>query len=134
MNDFHAHKKWCKNRGLVIGVEENRNNPRIKTENLLSYEGIDESGSQIERGMGKALDISYGGLLMETSVFVAAKFMLLMSLDIKEEPIKIKGKVVYSREAEAKAFYTGVRFIETNERINAIIKEMIKDFIYRKKR
>jgi hypothetical protein len=114
-------------------LKEKRKNPRIKTENLLSYEGVDGTGSRIEHGMGKTLDISQGGLLMETSVPVEAKFILLMSLDIKEEIIKIKGKVAYSREAEAKKFHTGVRFIGNNERINAIIKEMIKDFINKKR-
>ena len=113
-------------------MKEKRRYPRIKTENLLSYEGIDENGNQAERGMGKTLDISQGGLLMEAAVPVEAKFVLLMSLDIKEEPIKIKGKVVYSREAEAKIFHTGVRFIETTEKINTFIKGMITDFIYKK--
>ena len=114
-------------------MKEKRKNPRLKTENLLSYEGVDGSGNRTDRGMGKTLDISHGGLLMETAVPVEATFILLMSLDIKEEPIKIKGKVVYSREAEANTFHTGVRFIETNERINAIIKEMIRDFLYKKR-
>ena len=74
-------------------MEERRMHPRVKTENLLSYEGLDESGTKTERGMGKTLDISQGGLLMETSVPVEAKFILLMSLDIKEELIKIDGLV-----------------------------------------
>ena len=110
-------------------MKENRKKPRLKTENLLSYEGVDGSGNRAEQGMGKTLDISHGGLLMETAVPVEAKFILLMSLDIKEEPIKIKAKVIYSREAEVNLFHTGVRFIETNDRIDAIIKEMIKDYI-----
>ncbi len=92
-------------------MEEKRKHPKFKTENALSYGGIDENGFKIERGMGKTLDISQGGLLMETPVPVEAKFILLTSLDIKEELIQIKGKVVFFREAEAKTFHTGIRFI-----------------------
>ncbi len=114
-------------------MEEKRTYPRLKTENLLSYEGIDENGDTIEHGMGKTVDISRSGLLMETPVPVNAKFVLLMSLNLLEELIKIKGRVVYSREAEEKAFQTGVRFMETGERADKVIKEMIKDSIFKNK-
>ena len=115
-------------------MEEKRKHPRVKTENALSYEGVDETGFKTEQGMGKTLDISQGGLLMETPVPVDAKFILLTSLDAKEEPIQIKGKIVFFRETEAKTFHTGIRFIETNKRIRAIIKEMAKVFNLQKEK
>ena len=110
---------------------DKRKHPRIKAENLLSYEGIDEHGNRVEKGMGKTLDLSQGGLLMETPVTISTAFILLIALNMNDEPIDIKGRVVYSTESEEKTFHTGIRFVETNESINGIIKEMIKNFIWR---
>jgi hypothetical protein len=113
-------------------MEEQRKYYRAKTVNLLSYECIDDDGNPLNQGMGKVLDISQGGLLMETKVPIDGKYILLTSLDIKEKPVKIKGKFVYCREVEQKNFHTGIHFIETDERIREIVAAMIRAFVQTK--
>ena len=113
-------------------MDEQRKHYRSKTVNLLSYVCIDDDGFPLDQGMGKILDISQGGLLMETKVPIEAKFILLISFDIKEELIKLKGKVVYCREAEPKTFHTGVSFVETDKRIRENVTAMIKVFLQTK--
>ena len=56
----------------------------------------------------------------------------IIAVDIKDQLIKIKGKVAYSSAVEPKIFHTGVRFIETNEKIREIVVEMIKVFTKQK--
>src|SRR4030042_4861827 len=106
-------------------MEEQRKYYRAKTVNLLSYECIDGDGNPLNQGMGRILDISQGGLLMETKAPIEAEYIRIESLDIKEKPIKIKGKFVYCKEAEPKTFHTGVRFTETDEKIREIVAAMI---------
>ena len=110
-------------------MEEKRKYYRAKTVNLISYECMDENGSPSNQGMGKILDISKGGLLMETNVLIQAKYIVLASMDSKEELLKIKGEIVYSREVKPKIFHTGVRFVEKDERIREIVTAMIKAFL-----
>jgi hypothetical protein len=114
-------------------VKESRRHARVKTVNLLSYVCIDESSNPLDQGMGKTLDISKGGLLMETGVPVEAKFVLLMSMNLREELIQIKGKVIYCRQEDRGVFHTGIRFIETNEKINEVVADMIRVFVQTKK-
>ena len=113
-------------------MEEQRKYYRAKTVNLLLYECIDKDGNPLNQGMGRILDISKGGLLMETKVPIEAEYIRIESLDIKEEPIKSKGKFVYCRETEPKTFHTGVRFTETDERIREVVAAMIKAFLQTK--
>lgn len=107
---------------------EKRTNNRVKTVNLLSYVALDENGKPLEKGKGKTLDISIGGLKMITKNPINAKYILLMTIDIKNELIKIKGKVVYCIEEIPKTFQIGIRFVENNEKIRATIVDMIKVF------
>ena len=107
-------------------MTERRRHQRIKTENPLSYVCLDGNGIPVDQGVGRALNLSKGGLLIETKVPIEAYYVKLTSIGMKNELIKIKTKIVYCREEEPKNFYIGVSFIETNERIREIIKGMIK--------
>lgn len=114
-------------------LKEKRKYARVTTVNLISYVCIDESSNPLDQGMGKTVDISKGGLLMETGVAVKAKYILLMSMNLREELIQIKGKVIYCRQQEPGVFHTGIRFIETNEKINEVVADMIRVFVQTKK-
>lgn len=109
-------------------MQEKRKHQRVKTVNLLSYVSLDKNGKPLEQGMGRTLDISQGGLLLETKVPIDARYIILMALDIKDQVIDIRGKVAYSREAKPKVYHSGIRFKEKNEKIRDIIVEMVKVF------
>ena len=109
-------------------VTEKRKHQRISTLNLLSYVCLDEEGNSLEQGMGRTLDISEGGILMETHVRIETKYIVLMAVGIEDELIDIKGEVVYSREAKSGMFESGVRFLEKNEKMIQIVKDLIKVF------
>lgn len=108
---------------------EKRKVPRVSTVNLLSYTGTGKKGDSVEQGMGKALDIGQGGILMETQTLIKAEYILLTAMDVNEELIKIKGKVAYSREVEPNVFHTGVSFTEPDKKVREIVEEIIKAFL-----
>ena len=91
-----------------MGIIEKRKNPRVSTVNLISYAGTGEGGDSLDQGMGKALDIGQGGLLMETSALIQAQYILLTSMNVNEELIKVKGRVVYCREIEPGVFHAPI--------------------------
>ncbi len=109
-------------------MQEKRKHQRVKTINLLSYVSLDEEGKPTDQGMGKTLDISQGGLLLETNVPIEAKYIMLMAIDIKDELVKIRGRIAYSKKKAPEIFHSGVRFKETNERIREIVVEMVRVF------
>jgi len=43
-----------------------REHPRIQTRNLISHLSFDEHGNPVSQGLSKAIDISRGGILLET--------------------------------------------------------------------
>ena len=109
-------------------VTEKRKHQRIRTLNLLSYVCLDENSNHLEQGMGRTLDISQGGILMETHVQIESKYILLMSVGFEDELIDIKGEVVYCREGTSGMFESGVRFLETDEQMNQIIEKLVRIF------
>ena len=75
---------------------ERRTYPRVKTCNLISYMAIRENGQIVDQGMGRTLNISQNGILLETSRLLFSEYLSLMSVDENNNLIEIRGKVVYS--------------------------------------
>jgi hypothetical protein len=115
-------------RSRNLTITEKRKHPRVKTHNLVSYVCIDDSGNEIDEGMGRAIDISIGGILIETHDPIESHDILLMAIGIKDELIDIKGKVVYCRAEDSEMFRTGIQFLETNEKIRLIVTSLIKTY------
>jgi hypothetical protein len=99
---------------------------------LLSYVGIDDSGSEIEQGMGKALDISMGGVLLESLSPIISKDIVLTATGTKGELINIAGKAVYHRTEDSGVFRTGIQFIEDNEKNRLFIINIINKYYKQK--
>ncbi len=75
---------------------ERRIYPRVRTCNLISYMAIRENGQVVDQGMGRVLNISQNGIFLETPRLLFADYVSLMSVDVNNNLIEIKGKVVYS--------------------------------------
>jgi hypothetical protein len=112
---------------------DKRRYQRIKTSNIISYISIDEEGNEIEEGIGTALNISQGGLLLETYLPVKARFILILHIDVKGQLQRIKGEVVYSRPGDSGNFFVGVRFIDTRESQRNMTVSIVKAYHSRKK-
>ena len=116
---------------MKVGTTK-RKHQRTKTKNLLSYVGIDDRGNEIEHGMGKAIDISMGGILIETLSPIISKDILLTATGTKGELINIEGKVHNNRSGDSGVFRTGIQFIEDNEDIQSFIISLIKTYSKKK--
>jgi Tfp pilus assembly protein PilZ len=89
---------------------------------------MDDSGNLKKEGRGKSVNISKGGILIETHTPFEWQDVLLLSIDIEDEPVSTKGKVVYSNAAKFGRFRTGIQFIETNEKIVSFVEELLEKY------
>jgi c-di-GMP-binding flagellar brake protein YcgR len=116
-----------------MSTSDMRRYRRVETSNLISYVAIDKDGTEIEEGIGTALNISQGGLLLETYLPVKTRFILIMCIDLQGQLLKIKGKVVHFRIGKSGNFFVGVRFLDTHESQRKMIVSLIKTYHSRKK-
>jgi len=107
-------------------ITDRRQYPRFKTSNLISYVCLDSNGNEISQGMGKGIDVSSSGILIETHNPIKSQEISLMATCREDEIIYIKGKVIYCRTEDSGMFRTVIKFLETNERIRLFVKNMIK--------
>ncbi len=109
---------------------ENRKNPRIDSHNLISYIRLDKNGNPVGQGMGRTLNISEGGILLETHVPIDPQYVLSFAINLEDEIIDIKGIVTYNKKRYDNKYETGIQFIEMDESRIKILKQfavMFKD-------
>ncbi len=108
--------------------DDRRLHPRIDALNLIAYDCIDEDGQVVVQGMGRTLNISEGGILLETHIQIEQQYDALLSIGLENDLIDIKGKIVHSKPGKADKFESGIKFLEIGEKELAILKLYIKAF------
>ena len=105
---------------------ERRKYPRVETDNRVSYICMDDNGNPLKEGVGKAINISQGGILIETPHSFEWQNTLFLGIDIENKTNRIKGRVVYCNATDSGIFRTGIEFLEVNERILSFVIHLLK--------
>jgi c-di-GMP-binding flagellar brake protein YcgR len=92
-----------------------RRGPRVKSPNLVVYLCIDEEKNKIIQGMGRTLNVSEGGILLETHVPIDPGYTLILTIAMEEDLMHFKGRIAHSREREDGKFESGVEFLEMDK-------------------
>ena len=96
-------------------INERRHHPRISALNLISYNCIDETEQIVAQGMGRTLNVSEGGILLETHTPIDPKNTIALAIGLEDDLIDIKGKVVFSISGKDEKFEAGIEFLEMPE-------------------
>ena len=109
-----------------------RNCPRVRTKNLISYSVFNQSGKVISRGLGIALDISEGGILLAKPNCVNSALVNLTATDIEKNLKKVKGKIIRAKKASSGMYLYGIKFIGGNKRVTQFVATVIKEYNFRR--
>jgi hypothetical protein len=113
-------------------VVDQRECPRVNTTNLISHVTIDETGRWIFQGMSRALDISRGGILLETAQPITPGCLSMMTVDTYNNLIEIKGELIYCSKSGPSIYQAGIKFISTDELVTKFVTQIIKVYNHRK--
>ncbi len=109
-------------------VPDKRHHPRIDSLNLIAYSCMDETDQVIAQGMGRTLNVSEGGILLETHIQFQKTHTVSLAIGLQDELIDILGKVVTSMPGKDDNFESGIKFLEIDDATLVILKKYIKAF------
>jgi hypothetical protein len=115
-----------------MNATEKRKYPRVKIHNLISYVCLDEDGRPIKNLMGTALDISQGGLLLETTQQIEPGNGILITADEQDRIVEINGKAAYCRDIGDGKFYVGISFQGTHDENVQFVQHLVRANYYRR--
>ena len=110
-----------------------RKYPRVSIRVPVNYEFLDSQGKIESELIGVALDVSLGGLLLESLDFVGNEYVSIRFIDIGDRTNQIKCKMAYSRKTDMGLVHTGLSFQGSEaERLDFVTKIM-RAYFYREK-
>lgn len=106
-------------------MSEKRRNQRIHSPNLLSYICVDEDNNEIIQGMGRTLNVSEGGILLETHVPLDPQYIVCLTIGMEDDLMDFRGHVAHHRKREDGKSESGIEFIEMDEQKRRFLKQYI---------
>ena len=110
-----------------MAKEEKRKHTRIDSLNL-SYFCLDENNQIVKQGMGRTLNVSESGILLETHFPIDEKHTITLTLGLEEDLVEITGRPVHRRTNQDGKLEVGIEFLEINEKARTILKQFIDAF------
>jgi len=102
---------------------EKRKSERIDSHNLISYVLLNEKNEPVGQGMGRTLNISEGGILLETHAIIDSNYTVSFTISLEDVIMEVKGEVTFSKERDDGKFESGIRFIDSDESKTRILKQ-----------
>ena len=105
-------------------VENKRKHERIRSLNL-SYFCLDEDENIVKQGMGRTLNISESGILLETHFPIEFKHTVQLTLSLEEDLLDIQGKPIHAKSTGEGRYEIGIQFFELDQNTNRVLKKFI---------
>jgi c-di-GMP-binding flagellar brake protein YcgR len=112
---------------------DKRKYPRINIWVLASFECYNEDGELFDQKLGAILDISLGGMLIETDDIIKANYVEIVFVNYKNKLMSIVGSIVHSRKSENGKAKTGLCFHGAESENIKIATDLIRTNYHGKK-
>jgi len=107
---------------------ERRRYIRPESLNLLDYIVVDEQGVQSDYSMGRTLNISIGGILMETHIKLQAGQQVMITIGLEDELVDVMGRIVHSTAHKDGMYHNGIEFFHASAEDRRIINKYVEAF------
>jgi CRP-like cAMP-binding protein len=107
---------------------EKRKHKRVDAINLLNYVCFGKDTNFINHGMGRTLNVSESGIMLETHIAHNTQHLMSLRIGFEDELIDIKGAIVYSRPHAEGKFRSGVHFFDVDQHQLECLKKYIQAF------
>ena len=78
--------------------------------------------------MGRTLNVSQSGILLETHQSISVNHIISMTIGLNDSVIDIKGRIKYSNANVSGKYESGIEFLEMDQASFVILTQYIKAF------
>ena len=107
-------------------IENKRKHERIRSLNL-SYICLDKDNNIVKQGMGRTLNISESGILLETHFTIEPEHTIRLAISLEENLLDIVGKPMHVQSIDGGKYQIGIQFTDLESNTIDILKNYIDD-------
>jgi hypothetical protein len=107
-----------------MNTNEKRRNPRVDALNLF-YICLDEDNQVVKQGMGRTLNVSESGILLETYFPIEPEHTVVLSIGFKDWLVDVKGRPAHIRSTGPDLYEIGIEFLDLDETARRAVKDYL---------
>ena len=115
-----------------MDAKDRRKHIRVETNNLISYDLIDKDDKTLFNSMGRAVNVSRSGMLLETAHLIEGEYVSISTVDLNNNLIKLNGQLIYCRKADSGLYQSGIRFVGSEQETAKFAVKLIQLYSFRK--
>jgi len=119
-------------RSKAMEPVERRKHTRLEVSNHILYETLVNGWQIVSRSMGKAINISPSGIMLEIPDPIEAVNVTLVTVDLENNLIEMTSRLIYCRETDSGMYQAGFSFIGSDNKKTKFAAELIKLYHHRK--
>lgn len=104
-----------------------RKHSRVNALNLAEVHILDDNGIA-DCGIGRTLNVSEAGVLLETYFPIEPDQILDLTIALGDDILEIKGQVIYSRKESTGKYQNGVKFTGYDKTTISALASFVKGF------
>jgi hypothetical protein len=112
---------------------KNWTHTRIQVAVPVYYTSLDDQGTTLNFNMGVVRDVSQSGVEIEIDCEPDSEWISLSFVDVSDNTLELKGKLVYSKEIESGKYKVGVMLVGGRAENIAFVKELVRVHHYTKR-
>lgn len=101
---------------------------RMDSLNFLDYVIFDDQGNVCAHTMGRTINISEKGILMETHIPLVVGQTIAVTIGLEDDLVDVKGLVKHVEDRVEKRFGSGIEFLEIDEEGRRVVRNYLKAF------
>lgn len=109
-------------------MNEKRKYTRVDSIYLLNYVNLDENDKELMQGMGRTINVSQSGIMLETHLPFKENDTVDVVVGLKEDMVTIRGKVIFTRTADSGRYQSGIQFLHIEDESLATLRRYIDAF------
>jgi len=105
--------------------EEKRKHQRFSSLNL-SYVCLDEDQKTVKQGMGRTLNLSESGILLETHFPISEEHHVVLSIGLGEDLVDLRGRPVHVRATGQGTYEIGIESVDPGQATLRAIRQFLQ--------
>jgi len=94
---------------------------------LLDYLIVDEQGRPSDYSMARTLNVSKGGILIETHIPLPKGQQVMITLGLKDQLVDVMGRIVYTASSSGR-YENGIEFFHVSDNDKRILDNYVTAF------
>jgi hypothetical protein len=108
-------------------TQKKRRSDRFDTLHLSCVQ-VDKDDSVIFEGMGRTLNVSKGGILLEIVCDQSLSGHIVLWIALEDDLVVLSGNIVHCDSKELRLYHVGIEFLKMSEKAAIILDKFIKVF------